>query len=109
VNDFEIVRKISALTQPASPCGHTLNFEKSVSFLNQKVRTSAFEETPLSEKSPHRATLLTADIFYGQPLTKKLQMYTFKEAPLVIYTVWCTKKAILLNIKVMCVVRHFEE
>jgi len=34
------------------------------------LRTTASEEPPLSVKCPHRANpSLTADVFYGQPLT----------------------------------------
>jgi len=36
---------------------------------HQKVRTSASDETPLFAKCPHWTTSLSADVFYGQPLT----------------------------------------
>jgi len=44
-------------------------FRKIRSFLHQKVRTFASEETLLSAKCPHWASpLLFANVFYGQPL-----------------------------------------
>jgi len=66
-----IVRKMSALAQPIHPCpcGHTKNFEKSEVFLQQAVRTPAFEDPPPPyAKCPHWTNPQIADVFYGQPL-----------------------------------------
>jgi len=60
---------MSALAQPLPrcPCGLTISFEKSDVFFAKKVRTSVSEEPlPLVRTGQ---TPLTADVFYGKPLT----------------------------------------
>jgi len=50
-----LIRKMSALSQSPTPLSVRTHhiFRKILSFLHQKVRTSATEETSLSAKCPH--------------------------------------------------------
>jgi len=63
------VRKMSALTQPPCPCGHTIHFEKSV-FFAEKVRMTMKNSLLLVRKISALDTPLSLDNsgrFYGQP------------------------------------------
>jgi len=62
------IAKIDLL--PPCPCGHTINFQKSEVFFTKKCGRPHLS-SPLSENVRTRQTPspLTADIFYGQPLS----------------------------------------
>jgi len=62
------------------PCGHTMHFEKS-GVLRQKVWMSASEESPSlfppypkTVRAGQTPSLLTTDVFYGQPLTTRTRL-----------------------------------
>jgi len=69
-----LVRKMPTVAQPPSllPCGYSINLEKFESFFLQKLRTFVSENPspcPQNVRTGQTFLPMTADVFYGHPLT----------------------------------------